>query len=330
MKKIKTNKYIITIIACCLVLLVTLGVNAMLKNNGTSSKPNKTDSKTETAAVLSEDKPESNEKSGTTSSNKGEVTASDYRVEDYSAQMYATIDSLNIRSEPSEKSTIIGTLKKNITVTVTGKTSNGWYRVNQGDKVGYCFGNYLAKAPAKTASSAAATAAVPNSLPYRITVNRTQNIVIVYSKDESGQYTVPFKAMVCSVGESGKTPTGTYNTSSKYTWGYLSGNVYGQYCTRITGPYLFHSVPYFSRNKGDLEYDEYNKLGEAASLGCVRLSVADAKWIFDNCPAGTTVTIYDSSEPEPLARPEPTKIDTTDSRKGWDPTDPDPDNPWKS
>lgn len=136
--------------------------------------------------------------------------------------------------------------------------------------------------------------------------------------------------MICSVGTDGKTPTGTYNTTAKYTWLWLSGNVYGQYATRIVGPYLFHSVPYFTQDKSDLEYEEYNKLGQAASLGCVRLSVKDAKWIYDNCPVGTTVTIYDSDETEPLEKPKPIRIDTSDKkRRGWDPTDPDSRNPWK-
>ena len=39
--------------------------------------------------------------------------------------------------------------------------------------------------------------------------------------------------------------------------------------------YLFHSVPYYSMNKGDLEDGQYNKLGDYASLGCVRMCVRD-------------------------------------------------------
>lgn len=165
---------------------------------------------------------------------------------------------------------------------------------------------------------------------YLIKVNRTQNIVTVYTADDKGQFTKPYKAMVCSVGLNDETPTGTFKTTDKYTWRLLSGNVYGQYATRITGHILFHSVPYYTQDKGDLESEEYNKLGQAASLGCVRLSVEDAKWIYDNCKQGTTVTIYDSTNPEPITPSNPIKIDLSDSRKGWDPTDPDPSNPWRS
>jgi lipoprotein-anchoring transpeptidase ErfK/SrfK len=171
---------------------------------------------------------------------------------------------------------------------------------------------------------------VNSEYPYYIMVNRQENCVTIYGLDNNGAYTIPVKAMVCSVGVSDGTPLGTFQTSDKYTWRYLYGNVYGQYAYRIYKNILFHSVPYYTKNKDDLESEEYNKLGEAASLGCIRLSVADAKWLIDNCPSGTTVTIYDSSDPGPLGKPTAQKIDLTSSYKGWDPTDPSDENPWKT
>ena len=168
-----------------------------------------------------------------------------------------------------------------------------------------------------------------NEYPYFLSVNRKQNVVTVYKKDKKGEYTVPVKAMVCSCGKNGATPKGTYKTQIKYDWRALVGGVYGQYATRITGQILFHSVPYFKRDKSTLEYEEYNKLGTAASLGCVRLSVIDAKWIYDNCAIGTTVKIYDGDEKLPLGKPSAIKIDTKSKNRGWDPTDPDENNPWK-
>ena len=52
----------------------------------------------------------------------------------------------------------------------------------------------------------------------------------------------------------------------------------------------------------------------------VRLNVKDAKWIYDNCPIGTTVTIYDSKDPGPLGKPEAIKVSAA-SKMGYDPTD---------
>lgn len=172
-----------------------------------------------------------------------------------------------------------------------------------------------------------------DKLPYHIAVNRKQNIVVVYTVDEDGYYTVPHKAFVCSCGildEQGivHTPIGTYNTLNKYVWRELFGDVYGQYATRIVGHILFHSVPYYRMDKSSLKWSEYNKLGEAASEGCVRLTVEGAKWIYDNCPLGTFVTLYDSDGTEPFEKPTAIKIPEDSENRGWDPTDPDPENPW--
>ena len=80
--------------------------------------------------------------------------------------------------------------------------------------------------------------------------------------------------------------------------------------------------------KSALCTEKYNKLGQQASMGCVRLTVEDAKWIADNCPSGTTVEIYEDDDPGPLGKPEAAHIDTDSPNKGWDPTDPDVANPW--
>ena len=165
-------------------------------------------------------------------------------------------------------------------------------------------------------------------LPYYIRINRTQNCITIYTLDENGEYTVPYKAMICSTGLYNATPRGVYQISTKYRWRELYGNVYGQYATRIHGGVLFHSVPYYSKSNSALCTNKYNKLGEQASMGCVRLTVEDAKWIAENCPAGTTVEIYDSDDPGPLGKPEAVKIDADNPNKGWDPTDPHEENPW--
>ena len=171
------------------------------------------------------------------------------------------------------------------------------------------------------------------SLKYAVFVNRLENRVIVYSKDESGSFTKIEKVFICSVGKGpeqhNKTPLGQFYTLEKYVWRSLNGGTYGQYATRIWGAYLFHSVPYTKKNKASLKAEEYNKLGTPASQGCIRLCVRDAKWIYDNCPIGTFVYIYDLEEELPLAE-KVDLIDLTNPNCRWDPTDPDVNNPWKA
>ena len=167
--------------------------------------------------------------------------------------------------------------------------------------------------------------------PYWIKVNCAANTVTIYKKDDNGEYTVPIKAMVCSVGSS--TPrSGVYKTPQKSRWGVLIGPVWGQYCTRITGQILFHSVPYLKQqDPSSLEYWEYDRLGTQRSLGCIRLTVADAQWIYYNCPLGTSVEFYSSSNPGPLGKPSAKKVTGYGAPlMNWDPTDPDPNNPWRN
>ncbi len=172
---------------------------------------------------------------------------------------------------------------------------------------------------------------VSSKYPYYIKVNRLANCVTIYKQDENGAYTVPVKAMICSVGKNiNKTPTGVFKTSDKYTWRYLFGDQYGQYATRITGHILFHSVPYTSQSQNTLKTDYYNNLGVGDSMGCIRLTCSDAKWIYDNCAKGTTVEIYDHYDPGPLGKPTAMKIDVNSPYAKWDPTDPDATNPWKT
>ena len=210
-------------------------------------------------------------------------------------------------------------------------TIEGSYDINK-------IGTYTIKVTAKDESNNTSSKNIKlivkekpiNTKPYYIEVIRNHNVVIVYGLDSNNQYTKIVKVFICSVGKAtSKTPTGTFTTSDKSSWGWLVGNLYGQYYTRITGSILFHSVPYTKKSKDSLEWDEYNLLGTAASKGCVRMTVRDVKWIYDNCPRGTTVKIYDGNLPSGVVKPTAQKISGDSPNKGWDPTDPDKNNPWK-
>lgn len=184
-----------------------------------------------------------------------------------------------------------------------------------------------------SASAVRAESTRSNGRPYYIMVNRAQNTVTVYAVGADGRYTNPVKAMVYSTGRAGHgTPKGTFSiTGDKQRWLLMVDGSWGQYATRFNGHILFHSVCYSRRSASRLLTAEYNALGEKASLGCVRLQVADAKWIYDNCAAGTIVTVYESDDPGALGKPLPAVDEITpDTANGWDPTDPSRDNPWRS
>ena len=152
---------------------------------------------------------------------------------------------------------------------------------------------------------------------YVIKVNKKMNVVTVYAKDGDNGYIIPVKSFVCSGGAA--TPVGTFYTPAKYRWQTLMGPCYGQWCTRIHGGVLFHSVFYSTRSNSTLSVNAYNKLGTTCSHGCVRLRVGDAKWIYDNCRLRTKVIIYNSSSVGPFGKPKAAKLASWHT---WDPTDP--------
>ena len=130
--------------------------------------------------------------------------------------------------------------------------------------------------------------------PYKLIVDLSDRRVYVYrwTGDGYGERIDSFK---CAVGApSTPTPTGTYQSGGKAggRWYYFKEfNCYAQYAYRIVGGILFHSVTYSAPNESS--GGSTSSLGRAASHGCIRLTVSNAKWIYDNCPTGTTVHIRD-------------------------------------
>ena len=163
---------------------------------------------------------------------------------------------------------------------------------------------------------------------YSITVNRRTNTVTVYTKDDKGEFSVPVRAMVCSCGKGGEytTITGDFSIYFQQPWHPLYDEVYGMYVSGFKDDFLFHSVPYEEMKHDTLEVEEFNKLGEPASQGCVRMMVADVYWIMNNCAIDTPVHVIDAdANSDPLGKPAAVKIP---AGVKWDPTDKAVSNPY--
>lgn len=105
--------------------------------------------------------------------------------------------------------------------------------------------------------------------------------------------------MYCSTGSGGDraTPTGTYQIQperSDHFFNQASGEGANYWVSwKDHGIYLFHSVPVDAQ--GNYLPDEAKQLGKRAnSHGCIRLSVPDAKWMYQNIKVGTKVVITKS------------------------------------
>lgn len=120
---------------------------------------------------------------------------------------------------------------------------------------------------------------------YMIFVDTTACEVLVF-QGKQGEWT-PIKDFICAPGlRSTPTKKGRFKVAAK---GYVFGDTYScYYYTQFCGDYLFHSIKYY---KGTFKVKD-GTLGKPRSQGCVRLALENAKWIYDNIPAGTFVWVY--------------------------------------
>lgn len=129
---------------------------------------------------------------------------------------------------------------------------------------------------------------------YKLKISVSDQKVYAY-KWVNGDYTELVRSMTCSTGtREHPTPLGTFSAAGPAgRWYYFKKfNCWAQYGYRIDGPILFHSVLYSEKDESTLRKGSVYALGSRASHGCIRLKVEDAKWIYNNCPAGTTVVVY--------------------------------------
>lgn len=115
------------------------------------------------------------------------------------------------------------------------------------------------------------------------------------------------------------TPVGTWKIQksgksvAKSRTALLSGgSSYAEYLTRFKGAKCIHTVPYKERQtSGHVNKNQFNKLGSPASAGCVRMPYKMAKFIYENCPLGTPVIVYEKANDYPMGKPKK-YIATTD------------------
>lgn len=135
--------------------------------------------------------------------------------------------------------------------------------------------------------------AIGNWTRYKLEVDITNQRVYAYELID-GQYQ-KIHDFICSTGLGNSTPTGVFyeTTEPLDRWHYFYDfECWAQYAWRVIGPYYFHSVIYSERDESSLRWSSVNNLGSKASHGCIRLEVAAAKWIYENCEAGTIVYIH--------------------------------------
>lgn len=144
---------------------------------------------------------------------------------------------------------------------------------------------------------------------YYILLDLRNQIVTVFEKDETGEYTKVVRRFLCSSGrtdvdeadpedEATPTPRGIWKIGGRERFGKFvnfSGS-YARYWVQIVGSIYFHSLIFSKRSIDALQRQPYSDMGNKVSHGCVRLYVEDAKWLYYYACPGTTIEIS-ASEP---------------------------------
>ena len=135
---------------------------------------------------------------------------------------------------------------------------------------------------------------------YLIVVDKKAHLTGIY-EGSKGKWT-RLHRWICSVGApETQTPSGSFLLGSydglpfrRHCMGFVKPDgtlTHIYWTTRITHDgILFHSITYTDRAGERYIYD--GRLGEDVTLGCVRLAIENAKWIYDNIPESTRCVIY--------------------------------------
>lgn len=163
---------------------------------------------------------------------------------------------------------------------------------------------------------------------YKVRVNKTKNVVIVYEKGDDGKYQKSVKVMSAIVGRYIRVNT-EYNIGDRWLWIKNQNGNYSKFVTQVSGNVVFESIAY--KKKGDLSslnYVEFDNLGNSIDGSFIKLQYADAQWIFDNLDYDTIVEFYESEDLNGVNVPEVKKISLENDKKNWDPTYTGSESPW--
>ena len=163
---------------------------------------------------------------------------------------------------------------------------------------------------------------------YKVRVNKTKNVVIVYEKGDDGKYQKSVKVMSAIVGRDIRVNT-EYNIGDRWLWIKNQNGNYSKFVTQVSGNVVFESIAY--KKKGDLSslnYVEFDNLGNSIDGSFIKLQYADAQWIFDNLDYDTIVEFYESEDLNGVNVPEVKKISLENDKKNGDPTYTGSESPW--
>lgn len=205
-----------------------------------------------------------------------------------------------MREKNEDNSKEVGRVSSGEIVTIQQDRGYRWYQIKKGNgRVGWVPAKVLyIPENEPTNSSKLTKEEIEAYIKWRKLDSKTDTLIwvdidrqmtYVLKENKDTQEWLLERRIICSTGDNkSPTKTGIYKIKDRGDWFYSDYfNSGAMYWVRYCGSYLFHSVAMDKdRNITD------GTLGRKSSAGCIRMSLEDSKWFYENSPEGSTVFVY--------------------------------------
>lgn len=135
------------------------------------------------------------------------------------------------------------------------------------------------------------TQTVARNQSYYIRISIAKHTLVVYQLDNNKEFSIPVKAFKVALGP--KVAPAKTAISEKSLWRKITDIYYVRYSSRLDNAEYLSSATYYSQSNYNLNPGSYNAIGNNVTEGSILMTCANAKWIYENCGAKTTVEIVE-------------------------------------
>lgn len=135
------------------------------------------------------------------------------------------------------------------------------------------------------------TQTVARNQSYYIRISIVKHTLVVYQLDNNNEFTIPVKAFKVALGP--KVEPAKAAISEKSVWRKITDIYYVRYSSRLDNAEYLSTATYYSQSDNNLNPKSYNMIGQNVTEGSILMTCANARWIYENCGAKTTVEIVD-------------------------------------
>lgn len=135
------------------------------------------------------------------------------------------------------------------------------------------------------------TQTVARNQSYYIRISIAKHTLVVYQLDNNKEFSIPVKAFKVALGP--KVAPAKTAISEKSLWRKITDIYYVRYSSRLDNAEYLSSATYYSQSNYNLNPRSYNAIGNNVTEGSILMTCANAKWIYENCGAKTTVEIVE-------------------------------------